>query len=488
MDPLFQLVGSVVASRPAAEAIDAFVQLARRERAAVMAKSAQGATIVRFNASDLRLVALACRTLRDTAGLPLRFAFAVGHKDVPAGPDGMDIGTRSLEQAQAMAAAARDGQVVVAPQLTGPLVEAGYVLRSLPLRRRGADTLAAFVVEGEPGAREDPPAEPQPAPASGRATLDFDTEPPDAALRALTTQLDSMARRQIELEWRQQQLLGRLGRVDSERVPRRSWDQLLADLDLQMGRVEARLGTIDGSERRLETLQLQLQGLDKALSEQLPRLGELDRLRQQCDAVVEQLAQAQHTLAAVATLQQQLPAMADQVAGHGQRLAALDHGSDALDHKLQALVERDGALKAVLADLAKVEDLSRSCRDDLLLLADRRGELDALRSQVDLLSAKATDTEQQIAGIDASRPGVEAVAQRAASVTHLLGDIDLHLERLSEQREVIDQVGERLARLDFTMGEAQNTLHALQRERDVAERIEQSLKALRARTAARPAV
>ena len=172
MEPIFQLVGSLVASRPAPEAIDAFVQAARRERAAVMAKSAQGATLVRFNAGDLRLVELACRQLRSAPGLPLRFAFAVGAKDT-AGPDGMDIGTRSLEQAQALAAAGQDGQVLVAPQLTGPLVEAGFKLLSRQLRRRGAEPVAAFLIDLEARARDD--SGPDSVPAST-----FGDDPPPA--------------------------------------------------------------------------------------------------------------------------------------------------------------------------------------------------------------------------------------------------------------------------------------------------------------------
>ncbi len=490
MEPIFQLVGSLVASRPAAEAIDAFVQAARRERAAVMAKSAQGATLVRFNATDLRLVALACRMLRDSPGLPLRFAFAVGQKDPAAGSDGMDLGTRGLEQAQSLAAAAPDGQVLVAPQLTGPLVEAGFKLLSRQLRRRGAAPVAAFLVDLGARARDD--GAPDSVPASTFGDEPAELEPTELALRTLTTQLDEMARRQVDLEWRQQQLLGRLGRVDTARVPGRSWDRLLEDLDLQMGRIEARLGVIDGSERRLETLQVSLQGLEKALAEQLPRLGEIDALRRQCDAVVAELAEAQRTLAAVAAqqqpLQQQLPTMATQLAQHEQRLAALDRDSEAVDHRLRDIAGRDAALQAVQAEMAAVEAAGQRCRADLQFLTEHRGEVDALRAKLDDLLGRAADTDRKIDDVEARRQGVEEVQSRAASVTHMLGDIQLHLERLSEQRAVIDQVGDRLARLDFTMQEAQGTLHALQREREVAERIEQSLKALRARTAVKPPV
>lgn len=410
MEPLFQLVGSIVSSRPAAESIDAFVLQARRERAAVLARSATGATFVRFNATDFRLVVLACQALRGPVRSSLRFAFAVGVKEaLAAGLDEMDIGARGLEQAQELASGARDGQLLVAPALSAPLIEAGFVLQSRQLRLRGGRMVPAFLLDLAGALRDGPAADATPAAEAGDAVAPTgpDADGPDAALRALANQVDQMARRQVELEWRQHLLLGRLARIDSEGVPARSWEELVADLDVQVARVETRLGVVDEFERRLERLQAVIDAVEQALADHLPRQSEIEGLRQQCDALVAQLADAQRGLDAVAQW----------------------------------------------------------------------------RTQVDDLLGRVVDADSRIAGVEARRPGVEEVQARATVITHMLGDIQVTLDSLGEQRSVIDQVGERLARLDFTLQEAQNTLRALQRERDGAERIEQSLKALRARSA-----
>ena len=371
MEPIFQLVGSLVASRPAVEAIDQFVQAARRERAAVMAKSAQGATLVRFHATDLRLVALACRTLRASPGLPLRFAFSLASREPGgerAGDDGMAIGARSLEQAQSLAAAARDGQLLVAPALCGLLVEAGYRLASCPLRRRGAEPLAAFVVDLEgPGQGEAAapaaPAADEFAPAA---------QPAVDALQSLAVQVSEMARRQVDLEWRQQQLLGRLGRVDAARVPGRSWERLLDELDLQMGRIEARLGVIDGAERRLEDLQVSLQAVERALAAQQPRLSEVDELRRRLDALAAPLAEAERSSAALAALRQQ----ADELAGRAAETARLIDDIEQRRQGVEQVQARAATVTHLLGDIELQLERVSEQRAMVDLAGDRLARLD----------------------------------------------------------------------------------------------------------------
>ena len=118
MEAPFQIVGCVLSSKPAAELIDAFVTHLRRERAAVMTRSAQNATFVRFNALDARLVTMACRAVRGQAPPLLRFGFAASGKEATAaGQEGLDVSTRIIVQANDLAAGAGDGEVLVSPQL-----------------------------------------------------------------------------------------------------------------------------------------------------------------------------------------------------------------------------------------------------------------------------------------------------------------------------------------------------------------------------------
>jgi hypothetical protein len=535
MEALLHIVGCVLAAKPAPELIEAFVAQVRRERAAVLVRSTQGATFVRFGASDARLVSLALDAARGTAPVRLRFGFAVGTKEPGgAGGEGLDISTRSIVQANDLAAGAEDGEVLVSPQLAVWLIESGVALRSKQVTLPGGRVVPGCVLEqpaaaGEPGTpavrptvdpRVDPRAgavadvRPKARAAGGLAPLSAAPEAPAAAepptgalqradalggvFRALLAQAEEIARRQGELEARQDAVLGKMTLVDEGSVSARHLGEMESELDAQVARVEARLDFIDGLERRVGNVQSVIADVERRLSAQLHRRSEVESLKVLCDTLLAQLVEAQPRLEEVAALQGRLLPMTSQVAALAQtledsqrglaafegRLAELDRGAGAVERKIDSLGEREAIVQTVKAEVDHLREVSERSRADLQFVTDRQGDLAALRAQVDGLLGRVDETDGKIGLIESRRKMVEEAQASVSHMTHVLGDIQLKLEVLNEQRVVIEHVGDKLARLDFTVQEAQNTLRALQREREVAERIEQGIKALRARSGA----
>ena len=528
MEAPFHIVGCVLSSQPAAERVDAFVAQLRRERAAILVKTAQGATFVRFNATDARLVMLAVQALRGPQAASLRFGFAAGTKEpTSAGPDAPNISTRSIVHASDLAAGAGDGEVLVSPQLAVLLIESGVALRSRQIHLPGGRIVPACVIEpasadpskpaerpsGDKPVADAPDARPKArvaAPGVSHPLLQLSQEhpePPPATLPqadalgqvflALTAQAQEMARRQSEFEAQQEALLARMTLVDEGSRPARHVADLDAEVEVQMARVQARLDFIDTLEQRVSHLQTATRDLERKLSDQLARRADVENLTHLCDTLVAQMADAQHRLDAVAALQERLLPMISQVAtlaqalqqsqeavaGFEGRLCDLDRSAEQVDRKIDSLGEREALVQAVRAEVEEIQAISARSRADLEFLTEHRGELLEMRGLVDDLRTRMEGTDDKIETIESHRLLVEDVQSRTNAFTHMLGDLQLNLEMLEEQRAVVEHVGEKLARLDFTVQEAQNTLRALQREREVAERVQQGMKTLRARGA-----
>jgi hypothetical protein len=513
MEALLQIVGCVLSSRPAAELIDAFAAQVRGERAALLVKSAQGATFVRFDATDLKLIRLACDSLRGQQPPLLRFGFAVGVKETSgAGQDGLDISTRSVVQANDLAAGADDGEVLVSPQLGLHLIESGISFRPKTVRFPGGRSVPACSVDlGRLSTADSRPAkhtllEPRsqqraPARNAARPAMQHDADGLSAVFRALMSQAEEMARRQGELEARQDAVLSKMTLVDEGHVSARHLDSLESELNAQVARFEARLEFIGRLEQRVGDLQAGVLDAEGRLADQLQRHAKLQPLQGLCDTLVEQAAAAQHKLEGVAALQERLLPMTAQVSALAQslaqsqrvlaafegRLGQLAQGSEALDQKIKSLDQGQQLVQAVKVEIDQIRQISSRSKADLQFVTERGVEVAELRARIEELLGRAQDTDDKIAAIESSRELVQEVQSRASTVANMLGDIQLKLELLDEQRAVIDHVGDQLARLDFTVQEAQNTLRALQREREVAERIEQGIKALRARSGIGPA-
>ncbi len=535
MEAPFHIVGCVLSAKPAPELVDAFVAHMRRERAVVLAKSAQGATFVRFGASDTKIVSMALEAARAVSAVPLRFGFSVGTREPGgAGAEGLDISTRSVVQANELAAGAEDGEVLVSPQLAVWLIEAGVALRSKQVPLPGGRSVPACRLEqhagampqggqpGGPGVQTMPAAapvgsaetRPKARAAGGLAPLsrapgdaDAGEAHPGAVRRAdalgqvfgaLMAQAEAIASRQSELEARQDAVLSKMTLADEGSVSARHLSELESELDAQVARVEARLNVIDRLEQRVGNVQSVIADVERRLSAQLHRRSEVESLKVLCDTLLAQLIEAQPRLEEVAAAQQRLLPMTAEVAALSQRvegslqalagfearLDELGRGGDTLEQKIGSLAGQEARVRALRAELDGLREVGERSRADLQYVSERQGELAALRGKVETLLARVDETDGKIGLIESRRQMVEQAQASVSHITHVLGDIQVKLELLNEQRVVVEHVGDKLARLDFTVQEAQNTLRALQREREVAERIEQGIKALRARTGA----
>jgi hypothetical protein len=491
MEALLQIVGCVLSSKPDAQRIDDFVAQLRRERAVVMAKDSQGASFVRLGATDARLVTLACLAARSQVTSTLRFGFALGGKEpVRKGQDGLSVSNRGLAQAGDLAAGARDGEVLVSPQLAVQLIESGMSMHSRQAHLPDGRVVPACSLDLTAGA--DDSAGPGDRPSVESKV----TDALGSAYRSLMAQAGETALRQADLEARLDAALAKLAGVEQGSKLASHLGELEVELDTQLLRVDKRLRFIDGLEGRVDKLHATASDAERKLADLLARQAEFESLRKLFDAIAEQMAATQKQLDGMAALQVQLLPVASRVATLVQtlegserslarfeeRLNDLDRSAEVVDQKIKSLADREALVQAVKSEVENIRQISARSKADLQFVTEHRNDVTELRARIDDLLGRVDDTDGKITMIESRRKTVEEVQLRANSITNMLGDINVNLEMLSEQRAVIDHVGEKLARLDFTVQEAQNTLRALQREREVAERIEQGIKALRTRS------
>ena len=247
MEVPFQIVGCLLSSKPSDPFIDGFVTAVRRERAVVTARHAHGATFVRFNVPDAKLVAMACAAAAGPAGSSLRFGFASGVKaHASTRQTAMSVSNQSMAQARDLVTSARDGEVLVSPQLALLLMEAGFTFQAKERRRPSGRKVMACALDL--GALPPDDSATADAPAIASAPADVDDGPPkvseagaleaaapqaeaqtadDTAATAhknavalggiyqvLLAQAEEIARKQGELEARQRAALGKVMPLD----------------------------------------------------------------------------------------------------------------------------------------------------------------------------------------------------------------------------------------------------------------------------------
>ncbi|HTP70696.1 MAG TPA: hypothetical protein VML58_00655 [Burkholderiaceae bacterium] len=281
----FQLVGFVFSPQPDAERIDAFATLARRERAVVTAKNTRQATFVRFGTTDARLIALACEAVRSPLGSTLRFGFACSLSDRTAQTrDGVRVSSRALAQAGDLAAGARDGQVLLSPQLATLLADAMAELRTSEIHLPGERSAIACAFESL-AARHDGTPTVEPAPADS-ATAEAALMDIGEALRKLAAQADAMQSRQADLGARHDALFEQTART-AERL-----EQMMAQvatLTESMAQLESRRPAVDEAQSRAD-------GISHLLNDLQVNLEMLGEQRAVVDDVGERLARLDFTV------------------------------------------------------------------------------------------------------------------------------------------------------------------------------------------------
>lgn len=333
MEALFQIVGCVLSSKPAPRRIDDFVALVRRERAVVTIKDMRGATFVRFNAPDARLVTLACEAVLDKSPSTLRFGFASGIKE-PAEPgqDGLSISHRSIAQASDLAAGARDGEVLVSPQLASLLVESGLSFHSKDIPLPGGRVIAACALDLTRGLVEkfkpvDPPQ--------------IESKVTDALVRiyqTLLSQTGEMARKQAVLEARLDAALERAApAADGASAPDTHPGEHASELETQAVDVQERLQVIDALDARINTLQQSAADAERRLAEVLQLLDTIQSRREATEEVQSRADAITHMLGDVNLKLEMLNEQRAVIDHVGEQLARLDYTVQEAQNTLSAL-------------------------------------------------------------------------------------------------------------------------------------------------------
>jgi chromosome segregation ATPase len=230
-----------------------------------------------------------------------------------------------------------------------------------------------------------------------------------------------------------------------------------------------------------------------ALAEELQRseklktmlLNELElvqsRQRETVDHIAaseDQLARAERMFKQVEERRVQIAMAEKKLTGVEARLADIKTVSEELERSHEVIEMRQQLVSAVKSEVQAVHAISARSRADLDHVMQHRGEVAALRQQVDQLSSRIVDTNHRVAAIDARRQLLEEVESKATVILDLLDDVRINVETITEQKAVVDQVAQTAAQMEFKLQEARSILGKLQHEREQAERLEQGIRQL----------
>jgi chromosome segregation ATPase len=235
----------------------------------------------------------------------------------------------------------------------------------------------------------------------------------------------------------------------------------------------------------------------QALSEELTRADNLRMLLEKeleqvqtrqsetVDHIVaseDQLARAERTFNRLEERRVQIAMAEKKLVAIEARLSEIRQVSSELDRSYEMIESREQLVSAVKAEVEAVHRISARSRADLDFVMQHRGEVTALRIQIDQLSSRIAETDERVASIDARRKLLEEVENKAGVILDLLDDVRINVDTIGEQKAVVEQVAQTAAHLEFKLQEARSILGTLQHEREQAERLEQGIRQLYPKT------
>jgi chromosome segregation ATPase len=285
-------------------------------------------------------------------------------------------------------------------------------------------------------------------------------------------------------------------RSDVERVQSRLAAALQdqARLNDQERRISAMLESVrsigsESSERLVQAQNL-TSSLEKAETIKDSLVKELTAVQGRQREVAGQLETADSQMQALTLTLRSLEQRHDQLAFSEKRISTFEAkvgelrgATETIERRIQDVVSRDETVQSIRREVEGVQEISARSKADLAHLEAHRGEVVALRANVDELLETARLTEQRIREINAQRRLVDEVQLKAAVTKNMLADVRVHLETVSEQKAVLEHALDQIARLELISRDAEATLRSLQAERELAQRIERSIQQLRSRTA-----
>jgi len=301
-----------------------------------------------------------------------------------------------------------------------------------------------------------------------------------------------------------------IGHTQSKRRP---VAEAVTTLKSDVERVQTRLSSalqdqarLNDQERRISSMLESVRSIGSESAERLVQaqnltssLGKSETIK---DALVKELSTVQGRQREVAgqleTADAQMQALTvtvrsleqrhDQLAFSEKRIATFEAkigelrgATETIERRIEDVVSRDETVQSIRREVEGVQEISARSKADLAHLESQRGEVVALRANVDELLATARITEQRIREINAQRRMVEEVQLKAAVTKNMLEDVRVHLETVSEQKAVLEHALDQIAKLETISRDAQSTLRSLQAERELAQRIERRHQSLRTR-------
>ncbi|MEQ1805987.1 MAG: hypothetical protein ABL900_11485, partial [Burkholderiaceae bacterium] len=308
------------------------------------------------------------------------------------GQDGLSISHRSIAQASDLAAGARDGEVLVSPQLASLLVESGLSFHSKEIHLPGGRMVPACSLDLTGGLVEK-------ANPVGRSPIEGKvTEALVRIYQTLMSQAGEMARKQADLEARLDVALRRTVPADDDAsAPDTHPGELAAGLETRHVGVHERLQSIGALDARISTLQQSASDAEGRLAEVLARHGEIDDLRTRCDTLATQLTDAQRQLGDMAILHEQLQPLASQVAALLQSLETIDSRRET-EEEVQS---RADTLTHMLGDVnLKLE-----------MLSEQRAAVDHVGEQLARLDYTVQEAQRTLRALQREREVAERVEQ-----------------------------------------------------------------------------
>jgi len=365
-----QIVGCAFSPQPAAQRIDDVVLQMRRERAVVTAKTVRQATFVKFGASDARLIELACRAAGSPAGASLRFGFACSVSGRAQAKDGVRVSTRALAQATDLATAARDGEVLLSPDLASLLAKSGFALASRPVNLPGGRAAVACPLEaissnGAKPVLDERPALDQAQDAdAGQGSEDFAPADRVSAARA-----EAMQEAQRDLESRQHVVMNQMAHA-SERLER---------LTAQMA---ALAQTIEQAQHAVATLE---QRLARSRDDQqfvLARCAEVAELRGKVEDLIGRLDDTDGKIVQIESRRKVVEEVQSRAEG-------ITHMLDDIHLNLEMLSEQRAVVDDVGEKLARLEFTVQEAHNTLRALQREREVAERIEQGIKALRARS---------------------------------------------------------------------------------------------------
>jgi uncharacterized protein (DUF3084 family) len=139
-------------------------------------------------------------------------------------------------------------------------------------------------------------------------------------------------------------------------------------------------------------------------------------------------------------------------------------------------------IQALKTDVQRFVDQVAVIKGDLEQVERQRASVAGLSHEVEQLSIRTQQAEQQAAGLMAQRNAVVDMETNLTFLTRLLNTVRADLKSIAERKDLIDGFAQKVSSVELSLQHAQNVLGTLQSERLLAERIEQSLRQLRNRS------